>query len=522
MTDNERYDRQIRLWGPHGQAAIQASTILFAGSDSTASEFLKNMVLHGVNNVIIVDDAIVTEKDLGSNFFVDADSLGKNRAETVASLLTELNPSSNITAIVAKPNDLAFLDNEKLDSNSFVLTSGNLKPSFLSELSDKCREKHIRHAHIQTSGYFGAFYVDGGLHHFFEGSAQSQYPLEELRILNPFPELVEFFDSLDFDKLDDAEHSHIVFPAILHRVRTSLLKELNVETLTSKNSVDVRAKIDSFRRLKKDPEPNADPFMDEPGIDEAHDNIFLIYGKPRLPLLAEECFMVSDMIGEVDEPFWQLVRATQRFYKKYAALPHYGGCPDMEASSAQYRKLKHVYLEKSEKDWAEISEDLKSRNVQIDEETFDRFRRNVWKIGGIQYKPLKETLEKLPDEYCLYDDASIRLGIVQHLFIAVRRFIENNNRPPSNTEEDFSFLLAEIEKLKDKNVEQQLPEQFIIEREKFVREFCRYKGEVLPSVVASFAAMLAQEITKLIIKQANPVKGIVLYDAIHGLLNVAD
>ena len=85
MTDNERYDRQIRLWGPHGQAAIQSSTILFLGSDSVASEFLKNMVLHGVNNIIIVDNATTTEKDLGTNFFVNEESIGKSRAETVAS-----------------------------------------------------------------------------------------------------------------------------------------------------------------------------------------------------------------------------------------------------------------------------------------------------------------------------------------------------------------------------------------------------------------------------------------------------
>ena len=521
MSENERYDRQIRLWGLHGQEAIQSSTVYFLGSDSVASEFLKNMLLHGVNSVVIVDDAKVTEADLGSNFFVDEESIGKSRAETVALLLNELNPTCKITTFEPKGgDDFSFLDNAP--QNSFVLTSGNVKPSFISRLSEICREKKFRQAHIQTSGYLGVFYIDGNLHHFFEGSAQSQYPQEELRILNPFPELVEFWEGLDFDNMNDTEHSHIIFPAILHRVRKELLKELNVDTLTSKNQMEIRAKIDSLRRMKKDPPPNVDPFMDEPGFDEAHDNILFLYGKPKIPILTQECFAVSDQIGDVDEPFWHLVRATKRFYEKHGALPHYGGCPDMESSPTQYRGLKEVYAKKSDKDWEEVKEDLKSRNIEIDPIIFERFRKNVWKIGGIKYQPLSESIKKTPNENGIYDDASLRLAIVQDLFIATRNFLEKHNRSPTNTEEDCGLLLKEFDEVQTLSDECFLKEQFNKERVLFVNEFCRYKGQQLPSVVATLSAMLAQEVTKIIIQQANPVKGIVIYDAIHGLLNVFD
>lgn len=40
----------------------------------------------------IVDDATVQEADLGVNFFLDEDRLGKSRAQSCAELLLELNP----------------------------------------------------------------------------------------------------------------------------------------------------------------------------------------------------------------------------------------------------------------------------------------------------------------------------------------------------------------------------------------------------------------------------------------------
>jgi amyloid beta precursor protein binding protein 1 len=55
-------------------------------------ETLKNLVLPGVGGFTIVDPAIVTEPDLGVNFFLEEESLGKSRAEETCRLLRELNP----------------------------------------------------------------------------------------------------------------------------------------------------------------------------------------------------------------------------------------------------------------------------------------------------------------------------------------------------------------------------------------------------------------------------------------------
>lgn len=55
-------------------------------------ETLKNLVLPGIGGFTIVDSAPVTEADLGVNFFVEEESLGKSRAGETCRLLRELNP----------------------------------------------------------------------------------------------------------------------------------------------------------------------------------------------------------------------------------------------------------------------------------------------------------------------------------------------------------------------------------------------------------------------------------------------
>ena len=46
----------------------------------------------GIGRFTIADAAMVAEADLGVNFFLDEDSLGKSRAQSCTELLLELNP----------------------------------------------------------------------------------------------------------------------------------------------------------------------------------------------------------------------------------------------------------------------------------------------------------------------------------------------------------------------------------------------------------------------------------------------
>jgi amyloid beta precursor protein binding protein 1 len=69
------------------------------GSGVTGVEALKNLVLPGIGQFSILDSAVVTEADLGVNFFLEDASLGKFRAEETTRLLKELNPDVDGHAI---------------------------------------------------------------------------------------------------------------------------------------------------------------------------------------------------------------------------------------------------------------------------------------------------------------------------------------------------------------------------------------------------------------------------------------
>jgi len=104
LTEKEKkYDRQMRLWGGHGQEALETAHICVVGSGPTASETLKNLVLPNVGEFTLLDDAVVTESDLGNNFFVDADNVGKPRAEVVRHHLIEMNPEVKGNFILKNP-----------------------------------------------------------------------------------------------------------------------------------------------------------------------------------------------------------------------------------------------------------------------------------------------------------------------------------------------------------------------------------------------------------------------------------
>ena len=99
-----KYDRQLRLWAASGQQSLEDARVLLVSSDGpwddqgtgvsgvVGVETLKNLVLPGIGGFTIVDPATVTETDLGVNFFLEEESLGKSRAEETCRLLRELNP----------------------------------------------------------------------------------------------------------------------------------------------------------------------------------------------------------------------------------------------------------------------------------------------------------------------------------------------------------------------------------------------------------------------------------------------
>ena len=58
----KRYDRQLRLWGDHGQSALERASICLVNATATGTEILKSLVLPGLGSFTILDPALVSSE----------------------------------------------------------------------------------------------------------------------------------------------------------------------------------------------------------------------------------------------------------------------------------------------------------------------------------------------------------------------------------------------------------------------------------------------------------------------------
>lgn len=71
------YDRQIRLWGAQAQERIRSANILLVSLRALGTEIAKNLTLAGISSLTIVDEDLVTEEDLGAQYFLREEDIGK-------------------------------------------------------------------------------------------------------------------------------------------------------------------------------------------------------------------------------------------------------------------------------------------------------------------------------------------------------------------------------------------------------------------------------------------------------------
>ena len=100
MMDN-RYDRQVRLWGASTQQQLCRTTVSCEGlSYGLTSELIKNLVLGGVGRVLLRDrEECVSLRDMTGNPLLRLDDIGQIRAPLMAQRAGEMNPLVKVVAV---------------------------------------------------------------------------------------------------------------------------------------------------------------------------------------------------------------------------------------------------------------------------------------------------------------------------------------------------------------------------------------------------------------------------------------
>ena len=76
----DRFSRQIGAFGLEAMVKLIQLKVLIVGCRGVGAEVAKNIALAGVQAITLSDAAITEPRDLGLNFFLSEEDVGKDRA----------------------------------------------------------------------------------------------------------------------------------------------------------------------------------------------------------------------------------------------------------------------------------------------------------------------------------------------------------------------------------------------------------------------------------------------------------
>ncbi|KAI0215269.1 NEDD8-activating enzyme E1 regulatory subunit [Lamellibrachia satsuma] len=189
---SKKYDRQLRLWGDHGQAALESAKVCLINATATGTEILKNIILPGIGSFTIVDGHKVSGEDIGNNFFLDKDSIGKSRAQVATELLLELNEDVNGDFIEETVDNL-LRNNSGFFQNFHMVIVTDLPEKTLVMLASHLWESDTPLLVCRSYGLIGYMRLVLREHTVVESHPDNA--IEDLRLDHPFKTLIEYCNS---------------------------------------------------------------------------------------------------------------------------------------------------------------------------------------------------------------------------------------------------------------------------------------------------------------------------------------
>ncbi|KAL1325012.1 NEDD8-activating enzyme E1 regulatory subunit AXR1 isoform X2 [Arachis ipaensis] len=500
-----KYDRQLRIWGEQGQAALEKSSICLLNCGPTGSETLKNLVLGGIGSITVVDGSKVEVGDLGNNFLVDESSVGQSKAKCVSSFLQELNDSVKAKFVEEYPEAL-IETNPSFFSQFTLVIATQLVESSMIKLDRICREANVILIFARSYGLTGFVRISLKEHTVIE--SKPEHFLDDLRLNNPWLELKSFADSIDLTVQDPVAHKHIPYVVILVKMADEWAKSHG-------------GKLPSTREQKKEFKDLLKARMvsqDEDNYKEAIEASFKVFAPRGISLDLQR--ILNDSSSEVDSNssyFWVLVAALKEFIANEGGgeAPLEGSIPDMTSSTEQYINLQNIYLAKAEADFLVMEQLVRSilkkigrDSNSIPKATIRSFCKNARKLRVCRYRSIEDEFNS-PN---IPELQSIAVGIYI-LLRAVDRFAANYNSFPgqfdSATDEDMPRLKsAAISLLSD------LGCNGAALAEDLINEMCRFGAAELHAVAALVGGIASQEVIKLITRQFVPMSGTYIFNGI--------
>ena len=546
----DKYDRQTRLWG-EGQILISASKLLCLNSDSLSSEILKNLILSGVGEVTIIDNAKITKEDIKTNFFIDLNDVGKNRSEIVLKNLLELNPDVKGSFIEKTAKE--YLDDTNNDLGKYdIIIAANLKKDEDNKIYELSIKMGLRVVIIKNNGLFGFLRIFENYH----GNMCLRLmdnPVADYRLSCPWKELIDFANSFDLEKMELIDHKNVPYFVILLKALIKYRENKN----DPKANPKTREEKNEFKKIVESYKLNVDPNDDKgenENIEEAlaklyycnasYNNlttdklnyIFNIIDKTPQKEILEKCNIYMKL-------FFLYFYSLKKFYSKYESYPLCGSIPDMISSTNNFINLKKLYNTKAQKEHKEMRELITSEikeNKYLNEEDkkcLDSLVNNLsndkidivdilnknWPQTSLFVYP-DHTLEKEGrnlDPEQIEENFQKRNFVWYLLFRASDEFEKKYGRYPGQNIEDFKKDAPELFSLLKNEYDGLIskPDLGSELNEDNSFEFCRMGRGDIPPIISVLGSMTRQQIIKLITYEFETIKNTVIYDGINVTLS---
>lgn len=525
LDKQKKYDRQLRLWGDHGQSALERARVCLINASATGTEILKNLILPGVSSFTIVDASNVRGEDAGNNFFLTRESIGKPKARVTTTSLLELNTDVAGDSIEESCEEILRHRPDFFTSFDVVVVASKLPGDTLLRLSKILWENQVPLVVCWSIGFLGYLRIAVPEHVVVESHPDDQLP--DLRLLSPFPELIKYCLKQDLSSMSKKDHSHTPWLVLLYHALEEWKRTHDGQPpKTYKEKTAFKQVLRDMNLKNEDGVPEH-----EDNFEEALRNVNTSLIPPQVPSNVKEILYDAKTTSikngnpkcpEKHSSFWILARAVREFVEKEGGglLPLRGTLPDMTADSDRYIALQRIFKQEAANHVANVTNHMHSIlqqddvEIHVREQEVHSFCRNAASLRVLRYRSLES-------EYSSTDAASESLSsllefepdsdaVFYPLLRAVDAFHSEFNRFPGEAEleDDIpplkTHLLSVLNSLS-------LPDTLV--KEDLIHEVCRFGGAELHSVAAFMGGVAAQEVIKLITRQFVPVNNTYVYNA---------
>ncbi len=204
--DQNLYSRQIGTFGMEAMGKLVKLEILIYGMRGLGVETAKNIILAGPHRVALLDNTLVSLRDLGSNFYLNESHIGKTRRD-VASLnqLKELNPYVHVD-VLESDNIL-----EQLKQFHVVVITEFLEKNLVEKINAVCHENNIGFIYTAAMGLSGFTFVDFGDEHIIKDENGEECKQYMVKIIEREPKGIVVIDENVTGKIALADGDYVVF-----------------------------------------------------------------------------------------------------------------------------------------------------------------------------------------------------------------------------------------------------------------------------------------------------------------------